>query len=1133
MVILFSFSLSAQTTLVDANFATYTNGALVGQNGWQQYNTTSTEPLMVNSGVVAIAGARVADNQDVVYPFANVIQQPATGTTIVYLDAVLTVSSAGVSNPSYFFALNGLNTTTSTGNFQNARLAAIQNADGFVLGTRVNGQSGYPYTYGMTKLSFNTKYAVRLAIELNAGNANDIIKLYVGTNFNNLQLQSTAAYNTGTVADPTFGGILISQYGSVTVPEAGVAIESVKVYTVSEITTSTDQLSGFQYAPGNGPSAQQEFTVSGMGLSSGITVTAPTNYEISALPGVDFTGTASMTIPASSGSVSPLTLYVRLKSGLAENTYTGNITVSSTNLTTKNIALTGKVEAPPSVVTLSTTTLDNFQYTYGSGPSAEKSFTLSGSGLTNGISITVPTAFEISAISGAAFNGANSVTIPHTNGNISNLSLYVRLKYGLNINSYSGDITFTTNGTTTKTIALSGSVDAALVVLNKSTSLLSGFTYGYGNGPSISQTFTISGTGITGSVTLTAPTNYELSSDFAVSFSNSVSFTPSGGALSSKTVYVRLKSGLVATSYSGSISISTLGATTQTINLSGSVTLPAGISISTTSISDLNYEAESGPSTINSFVVYGGSLSGFLIVTAPENFEISTSGGVDFSATGQILLQHSNGLVNAVTIYIRLKAGLEVDYYTGNISLTSLNQTSKSIGLSGTVFMPANTKRDDSYYEPKNSGQLVFKNMWICSKNTGNYATTEELIAPSGAARSMAVKDGKMLFIDRTNKQIVRVSGSTGVKLTPVVLNSTIFSDPAIGLTPFSDIRVDNAGNVLVGNAISIGSEQFQIWKINMNDGTGSLVIDQSSLLALFPDITPIKFEFFNVYGDVNSNAVIYAVNSTMHVFKWTIRNGVAGTPVAIRIEKQKDLLTLTTFNSFAQISPIDENQFYIDGGTTYPVFCNDLGTVIDGFSSNTKNLTDSTTLFGQKILISKTFNGVKEFQVGNDYYLLTSATSNSPSPCPSAFRLFKFADANKSFATMDCLWTFPQQGMGTAVNIYRNAMPAVEVKGNSAKIYIYIGENGYGMYEFYTNGNWTGIDTKISENKKVNISYIHQKLKLSEEVKHLTVYNIAGHQINKALNTSSVDINLPKGVYIVNVITNDGLNQSEKVIVQ
>jgi len=67
-----------------------------------------------------------------------------------------------------------------------------------------------------------------------AGNANDFINLYVGPDFDNLALYATAGYTSGTVSDPLFGAILLSQFGSVSTAEAGVSIESVGVSVVPE-----------------------------------------------------------------------------------------------------------------------------------------------------------------------------------------------------------------------------------------------------------------------------------------------------------------------------------------------------------------------------------------------------------------------------------------------------------------------------------------------------------------------------------------------------------------------------------------------------------------------------------------------------------------------------------------------------------------------------------------------------------------------------------------------------------------------------------------------------------------------------------------------------------------------------------
>lgn len=228
----------AQTTVADIKFSTYSNGALVNQNSWTQYNTSTDRPITVNNGKVAWTGGNTTDGQDAVYLLPNIIEQPATGTKVLNVDLMMSVTSAGAS-PSYFFALNTLNTTVTTSNFQNARLAAKTLDDGFVLGARVNGQSGYAFAYGTSKLTFGTTYAVRLRIEMVAGNANDLLKVYVGPTFDNLVLQSTSSYGTGTVADPTFGAILLSQFGNSTTNESGVSFESIKL-------TDLGLVSGFE-----------------------------------------------------------------------------------------------------------------------------------------------------------------------------------------------------------------------------------------------------------------------------------------------------------------------------------------------------------------------------------------------------------------------------------------------------------------------------------------------------------------------------------------------------------------------------------------------------------------------------------------------------------------------------------------------------------------------------------------------------------------------------------------------------------------------------------------------------------------------------------------------------------------------
>jgi len=108
------------------------------------------------------------------------------------------------------------------------------------------------------------------------------------------------------------------------------------------VSVSETALSGFNYNYYSGTSSPvKSFMVWGAPLAGDIAITAPTNYEISL--STDNGYVASLVINNSNGVVNPTTIYLRLKSGLSENAYTGNISVVSTTATSKTIALSGYV----------------------------------------------------------------------------------------------------------------------------------------------------------------------------------------------------------------------------------------------------------------------------------------------------------------------------------------------------------------------------------------------------------------------------------------------------------------------------------------------------------------------------------------------------------------------------------------------------------------------------------------------------------------------------------------------------------------------------------------------------------------------------------------------------------------------
>ncbi|HOY85754.1 MAG TPA: fibronectin type III domain-containing protein, partial [Candidatus Syntrophosphaera sp.] len=226
------------------------------------------------------------------------------------------------------------------------------------------------------------------------------------------------------------------------------------------------------------------------------------------------------------------------------------------------------------LITLSASTLTGFTYMEGSGPSAEQSFTVSGSNLTANISIDAPTDYQISIGTGANFDAAmaDPLTLTQSGGTVGTTTIYVRLKAGLSAGDYNGEvITASSTGATNQTVTCSGTVtpipDPALDV---SVSSLSGFSYIVGAGPSASMYFTVSGTYLTNDIEVTAPTSYEVSAD-DITFTGSITLTAAKLDVAETTLYVRLKQGLAIGHYAEDLTVSTTGATNETIALSGDV----------------------------------------------------------------------------------------------------------------------------------------------------------------------------------------------------------------------------------------------------------------------------------------------------------------------------------------------------------------------------------------------------------------------------------------------------------------------------------------------------------------------------------------------------------------------------------
>jgi len=450
-----------------------------------------------------------------------------------------------------------------------------------------------------------------------------------------------------------------------------------KLVSASGISISTSTLTGLNYNRSSGPSAEQIVSVAGSLLTSGITLTPTANLQISKTSGSGFVSTP-ITLTQNAGSVSSTNIYVRLKAGLNGGTYSDSIIASSTNFPTKKVMCSGTVTGP--LVITSVGAITGLNYYKGSGPSAEQTFSVTGSLLTSNIVITPTVNLQISKTSGSGF--VNTITLVQSSGNVSSTTIYVRLKAGLTNANYSDSIALASTNATTKKVYCTGTVVGPTIT--PSVASLSGFSYINGTGPSTSQPLTLTGILLEGNVIITPSPNYEISTNNSTFVSTPISLTPTSGTLSSTTLYTRLKAGLAIKSYIENITLSTTNGASQSINCSGTVLGPK-ITISTSSISGLNYLLDSGPSDQQSFTVSGSDLTSDIVITPTNtNFQFSTVSGGSFT-TSPITLTRTGGIVNPTTIYVRLIAGFAGGNYAGNITITSTNADNKAITFSGTV----------------------------------------------------------------------------------------------------------------------------------------------------------------------------------------------------------------------------------------------------------------------------------------------------------------------------------------------------------------------------------------------------------------------------------------------------------------
>jgi len=564
--------------------------------------------------------------------------------------------------------------------------------------------------------------------------------------------------------------------------------------------------------------------------------------------------------------------------------------------------------------------------------------------------------------------------------------------------------------------------------------------------------------------------------------------------------------------------------------------------------------------TVSGTAAAGGKLTG-AAVTAKESASLPTAQTLLLSAVlTDAANQYTNELVyieglkitavNASTVTLTDETNTIVlnaagiTYTVGkkvNVKAVALfdGTTHSLAGPASFVSLAASVAQDPYNYPAKPIGDKTYtlKNNWLISSVMDNLLANP-VASSSQAVRGMAAKNGKMYFPDRDLHQLTVVDGATGERLPAIVLDDAVYFKYTdgeglvkdAGSLRYNDIKLDAAGHILLGNCITSNAQPFQVWEVNETTGAGTLIV--SEILSENPDYADLvnaRIDAFGVYGNVHGNGYIIAANAMgFEVFKWVIENGVVGEAELIIVDNGVEGTGLTGLNpsSWApQTYPVDDNYFYVDYFSTLATLIDMGGNYVDGFYDNGTLIDAATDDAGRTVKTGG--NGVTEFEYGGEYYLLISSTDGTGAP-GYAYRLFKYADANREFKNMTSLWTFPEAGMGTTSNGARAVVSSVAVTADVATLYLYSVDNGYGVYELSNKGE-SGIKAPSA---KLGVYVSDKTIHFTESIAAAQVYNITGQLAAKKVATDKLSVAAP-GIYVVKALTLTGETVVSKVIVK
>jgi hypothetical protein len=606
-----------------------------------------------------------------------------------------------------------------------------------------------------------------------------------------------------------------------------------------------------------------------LNVSGNLTVNNASSGSISWTSG-NLTVSGNITIGNSSGSVNSGTGYLILNGTLKTFTIAKNVTIqnlrfgsstlaiaTASNTLTINgtfdmngqtgfthtsgfITVSGTVTNSGSML-LSYTGSPTFSYT-GGGTIAPGTYynlitSTTGATIACGTTITVNNSFTNSTLLTGSTNGwARIVSISNVSnsGTIGSSTTYLSLSCTINGGSIGG-----TNGVNVlqSNSMASTCTNSPIIIVSKTA--LTNLSYCSGSGPSVGQSYSVAGAKLSDNIIITAPTHYEISLSLGSGYTNTLTLTQSSGSVSPSIIFVRLKSGYTAASYSESVTINSTGATIKSITCSGTV---FSIPVATASSSSPVYTSgvltfTGGP---NSMAQYNW--------TGPNSYTSSlqnaslTNPSLSAAGTYTLSVIDGNGCTNTATTVVSVTASSTYTCTSGNPGVRSnWSPIPSDFSGIGCVYIIKGTITLDSNWTVSGTGSKIV--IGDSSNSTTSFTIPSNFALTTISPVVVDVKPYATLIIQNTNiptlGHLSQYNGTTsGQCFSTVIYDGS--GAQTIEAANYSNLTISGArgaNNVTFANSGSIGVSY--VFNPTATFTTGGYISTNSTIIFNAPNVIP------------------------------------------------------------------------------------------------------------------------------------------------------------------------------------------------------------------------------------------------------------------------------------------------------